>query len=239
MEPIASDLPVEHPVFARLDSSQFDEIAALLADDPALAPLRDVKGVSLLMRALYAGARDLAQTIMGRLKALDVFEAAAMGQIGALRRILAQDPAAKGARSADGFTALHFAGYFNREDAARALIAAGADPNAKAENAMAVAPLHSAIAARAAEILDLLLAVGADANARQEGGWTALMGAAKAGQTSLCRNLLKAGANPDLVADSGENAADLARAAGHDALADELDAALLVKTGGESGESAP
>ena len=80
--------------------------------------------------------------------------------------------------SADGFTALHFAAFFNRPDVAALLIARGADVDAVTRNPMRVRPLHSAATVRASAVVAALLAHGADPNAPQEQGATVLMSAA-------------------------------------------------------------
>src|SRR6476469_9628735 len=125
--------------FAAIDAGDAESVAAALATDPALAAARDADGVSATMHALYRGRRDLAETIAAALPALDVFEAAALGRLDRLETILAGEPALATARSADGFTALHYPAFFGVGEAAataQALIAAGAAVNARAENAL-------------------------------------------------------------------------------------------------------
>src|SRR6478735_2206230 len=80
--------------------------------------------------------------------ALDVFEATALGYIDRLRDRLMSDPGAVSATSADGFTALHYAGFFGKIEAARELIAAGASVDVYTTNDFANQPLHAAAAGR-------------------------------------------------------------------------------------------
>jgi ankyrin repeat protein len=136
--------------------------------------------------------------------------------------LLDGDPARARAWSGDGFTALHFAAFFGGAPAALLLLDAGADPDAAARNPMRVAPIHSAAAGRTA-VVPLLIERGADVNARQQGGWTALHEAAHRGDLELTEALLAAGADPRLANDEGITAAQLARDAGHAALADRLE----------------
>lgn len=127
---------------------------------------RNERELSPLMEAIYRGetpepAGDL-----------DVFEAAALGAVDRLERLLAEDPERVAARSADGFTPLHYAAFFGGPEAVRALAARGADLEAvstNAELAPGAHPLHSAIAARRLDTCAALVEAGADTSAVYEG----------------------------------------------------------------------
>jgi ankyrin repeat protein len=67
-----------------------------------------------------------------------------------------------------------------------------------------------------------LLDGGADPDAKQGGGYTALHEAAMNGRAQMAQVLLGAGADPTIRADDGRDASDLARDAGHTALAERL-----------------
>ena len=119
---------------------------------------------------------------------LDIFEAAALGLTYRITELLAADPTLASAWSDDGFTALHLAAFFGGPVAVKALLGAGADPNAVARNAMEVQPLHSATAAGGTgdvEAARLLLEAGADPAARQQGGFTPMDAAQHAGNTAM------------------------------------------------------
>ena len=178
--------------------------------------------VSEPMQALYAGQRDRAEELLAARGEPDVFEAAAFGRVERLRELLDADPGLADAFSPDGFTALHFAAFFGQPDSAKLLLERGSDPRAQARNPMAVEPLHSAAAADQTEISRMLLDAGADPNARQEGGFVPLHAAAANGTTELVRLLLDRGADPALGTDDGRTAAEIAREAGHETLADSL-----------------
>jgi ankyrin repeat protein len=187
-----------------------ERVRALVERDPELAAARGEDGLSAVMVALYhrqAGARD---ALLAADPPLDVFEAAALGRLDLLRDHLAADPAAVGARAADGFTPLHLAAFFGGADAVRLLLAAGADANAGDDNAIGVWPLNSAVAARDAAAVLALLVAGADPDARDRAGYTALHGAAHADDPEMARALLDHGADPSLVNETGEDAAALA-----------------------------
>jgi uncharacterized protein len=208
-------------IFAALDAGDAEAVAAALSADPALAAARDGDGVSATMHALYHGRADLAETIAAALPELDVFEAAALGRLTRLGALLASDPGLATARSADGFTALHYPAFFGVGDAAaatRELLAAGADVNARSANPFSVLPIHSATTGNHDDVVAVLIDAGADVNARQRHGWTPLHGAAQNGSLVSVDRLLAAGANPAARNDDGTSALELARTGGHGAI---------------------
>lgn len=211
---------------ALVDAVQQGDAAAvqrLVEADRRVADERDDNGISALMHALYRGHRKIAGRIADAKGWLDVFEAAALGDAGRLELALAERPEDLRARSADGFTALHFAAFFGHRIAANILLLAGADVNAEAGNVTRVRPLHSAVAGPNPMMAETLLAMGADVNAAQQGGYTALHSAAKHGNLPLVNLLLRAGADPNLRTDEGGRPSDLARNEGHSEVAELLD----------------
>src|SRR6202521_4220554 len=154
--------------FELLQAGDADALRRILQQDPAHSEARDSTGISLLMHSLYRGRRDLAELIATKKKALDIFEAAALGRPDRLKQCLRDDPSAINSRSKDGFTALHFACFFGQPDAAHLLIENGAAVDAVATNPTQVMPLHSAASSRNLEAARLLLERGAPVNARQQ-----------------------------------------------------------------------
>src|SRR5215218_8582358 len=75
----------------------------LLAADPQLAGQRDPSGVSLLMLACYYRQPGIANLLRSALTSLDVFEAAALGDVKQLQAAVDADPAQVRAWSPDGF----------------------------------------------------------------------------------------------------------------------------------------
>jgi ankyrin repeat protein len=86
----------------------------MLDADPSLASAKDASGISAVLLAHYYGKADVAAALLSRGPALDVFEAGA-------------DPNAK---SREGGTPLHSAGFTGDLETAELLLAYGADPNA-------------------------------------------------------------------------------------------------------------
>ena len=146
---------------------------------------------------------------------MDVFDAAALGHLDRLRHRLEEDPARVGAVAADGFTPLHLAAFFGKEEAARELLRVGASPHVVGTNDLANQPLHAAAAGRHIEVCRLLLAAGADVNASQHGGFTPLHQAADHGDVEMVELFLSAGADAGATLPDGRTPAALAEANGH------------------------
>lgn len=209
-----------HELFEAIRTGDKAYLAARLSEQPDLAHVRSAQGISPVLWAYYTGQTDLLPTLLTAQPRLDIHDLAALGDGTHLRALLASESAQASAYSSDGFTALHYAAFFSGDvDVATALLEAGVEVDAVARNAQKVTPLHSAVAGRHTAIIHLLLAHGANVNARQQGGETALMGAAQNGDEELVAYLLTQGADPNLMTDDGRNAADVALEAGHTALA--------------------
>ena len=205
--------------FELLQAGDVDGLRRILQQEPAAPDSRDSTGVSLLMHSLYRGRPDLVELIARRKKALDIFEATALGSLDRLKQCLRDDPSLINSRSKDGFTALHFACFFGQPEAARLLIESGATVDAVAANPTKVMPLHSAASARNLEAARLLLEHRAPVNARQQAGWVPIHAAAQNGDRPMVELLLKHGADPKLANDDGKTPAMVAREKGHAELA--------------------
>ena len=207
-------------IVRRGDKQAVDE--ALDADE-GLLRARDDAGLSPVLAAAYAGhsrlAKDLAERLAEVPDGLSIFDAAAVGNVAAVRQLLAGERASIDEGGSDGFTPLHLAAYFDRLEVARLLLERGADRNAVALNEMRVTPLHSAVSARHRDMVGLLLAHGASPNAVQHGGWTPLHAAARAGDEAVVDMLLLRGADPTRKSDDGRTAIDMADEGGHGAIA--------------------
>jgi len=205
-----------------VNAGDADRVRSILADDPSLVATRDEAGVSVLMLARYRFDRAVTDALLAADPELDVFEAAALGYVDRLRERLMDDPEAAAAFSPDGFTALHFAAFFGKPEAAKVLLEHGASVDVYTRNPFANQPLHAAAAGRHIEVCRVLLAAGADVNATQHGGFTPLHEAAQHGDVEMSELFLSAAAAPSLTTDAGETAADLAAAARHADLASRL-----------------
>jgi len=201
-------------LFAAIQAKDAARVRALLGSDPSIATARDDEDVSALLRARYTLSRDVVEAVRSRVQELDVFEAAAFGDVDRLAEVLAARPAVAGDRSGDGFTPLHLAAYFGKDDAVRLLLDHGADPGAVGTGWMTGTALHSAVSARHPNVVAALLDRGADPNARQAGGWTPLHGAAHNGDVETTELLLAHGADPAAADDEGRTVEDHANERG-------------------------
>jgi len=203
-------------IVASVHSGEIEKIKALLQANPSLASAKDERGVSALMHAYYRGRRDTAEVILNSRTELDIFEAAASGRADTVSEILERDRTQAKAWSADGFTALHFAAFFNQPMVARELVRRGAEVATVSMNPMEVTPLHSAAAAHATEIVRMLVESEAPVNAKQHGGWTALHAAADNGDLEMIKILLQNGADRLAQNDDGKTPAQIAQLKGRD-----------------------
>jgi len=198
-------------LIAAVEAGDLERVRELLAADPAHAA-EEKDGIPAVRLALYHRQPTIRDALLEADPPLDGLDRAALGDADGLRTALAVEDDLVTRRSADGFTALHYACFFGGPEVTKLLLDHGAEPNAPAENASHVRPLHSAAAARDAASAARLLAAGADPDAQQAGGFTALHAAAQHDDAELAGALLRAGADPAIRDDKGADAAALARA---------------------------
>jgi ankyrin repeat protein len=208
------------------------DVAAAVEADSALAAARDPQGVSALLWSIYAGQQLVRDFLLSQLAnqgaKLDIFEAAATGDVATLKAILTSNPSSAQSYSGDGWTALHLASAFGTPAAVAVLLEHGASVDAVSQNPQRNQPLHAAMSlSRNLETANLLLNHGAQPNAVQVGGFTPLFSATAANRKDLAELLLARGADAHHRNDLGKTAADFARERGHNDLATWLEAQPL------------
>jgi ankyrin repeat protein len=202
-------------------SSRNAQTALTLADaDPRLLGQRSAAGLSPLSLAAYMDQAELVAALRAR-REPDLFEALIVGDAEVVDRELAAGQDVN-QLAPDGFTMLGLAVFFRHGALALRLLDAGADVDARADNAQRVAALHAAVARGDAAMVVTLLARGATVDLPQQQGVTPLHAAAGAGRADLVKLLREAGANPALKDEAGRDAAEHARQHGHTALAEAL-----------------
>ena len=204
------------------------EIAAAAEADPSLMQTRDPQGVSMLLWSVYAGQPVVRDYLLAQLAThgvlLDIFEAAAVGDVLRIEDILAADPGAVHSFSGDGWTPLHLAAAFGTPHSVDVLLQHGAQVDTLSRNPQRNQPLHAALAlGRDAATVRLLLAHGADPNVTQVGGFTPLFSAATANRRDLAEMLIESGAHALHRNDLDKTSADFARERGHVELAEWLE----------------
>ena len=197
-----------------------ETVVRLLDQDPGLVNAQSERGETPVLLAVYHRRPALVDVLVSRGASLDVFEAAARGDAARVRECLDRVPERIGQRSGDGWTALHLAAHFDRDEAVALLLARGADANARSTNSMTNTALHAALAGTARlALVERLLARGADVNAVQGGGYTPLHEAAIKGNVDAVALLLRSGADVRAATDDGRSALALAQEHGHDDVA--------------------
>jgi uncharacterized protein len=191
-------------------------IHQILIEQPRLADTRDKDGVSAIFLALYRGNKQGAQEIASKKSSLDIYEAAALGNLDRLKNLLDKDKSLAGSYSPDGFTALALAAYMGQKETVHHLLEAGADPNAVAKNDTGFTALTGAVSQNYNEVAKLLVENGANVNYSYEGGFTPLIHAAHAGNFELVKLLLEKGADPNAKNGEGKTPKGYAREKGHD-----------------------
>lgn len=213
---------MEQQLFEAIKGGRIDEVRQLIAQHPPLKDARDASGASVILVAAYYMKPDVVSVLVELGAPIDIFEASVLGKADRIQEILRSNPARVSEHAADGFTPVALAAFFGQLAAAKALIAAGADVNAAAKNALKVQALHAAVAGRNLEIVRAVLDAGADPNAQQQSGFRPMHEAGTNANRELAELLLAHGADPSLPNDAGETAIDLARAKGHAEFADWL-----------------
>ncbi|XP_062551432.1 ankyrin repeat domain-containing protein 49 [Armigeres subalbatus] len=158
--------------------------------------------------------------------------AAGEDKLEVLEHALTKKASIVSAVDSDGYTPLHKACYNNNIEMAKLLLQYGANPNARTE--MGWTPLHSACKWNNAECVSLLLQHGANINAASDGDQTPLHIAATVSdsRSTLITLLMDERIKPDLLNNSGEKAADIAKKSGFTfPLFEMAQSALSVETG--------
>jgi ankyrin repeat protein len=212
-------------LFTAIRAGDGSAVERLLEQDPSVVESRDENGLSPILAALYHGRREIAAAILRRRPTLTVFEAAAAGELGRVRELVAREASLANATSPDGFSPLGLAAFFKHREVVRYLLDAGADPR-PASRDQRFTPLHSAVAtdvgAGDVNLVHMLLDGGADPNAQSLQGGTALHTAAFTGDLAIAALLLDHGADPSVKTNDGKTPGDVALERGHPAVADLL-----------------
>ena len=154
---------------------------------------------------------------------MNIFRAAATGNIGRIEELLDAEPTVAARRALvnhlgyfDHETALHLAARHGHEAVAIRLIAAGADVNL--QDRIGSTALHGATGYGQGAIVSILLEAGADVNQQDPCGWTALHFAASKDNEAVAIRLIAAGADVNLQDRMGYTALHRAAMNGHEAV---------------------
>src|SRR6266849_3424896 len=137
----------EETFIAAIRDGDLGKVKSMLAAKPGLIRSRR-HGASPILIARYHGKQEVVEYLRGSVPALDIFEAAALGDRERTERLIDGDGGLANAVAEDGFGPLGLACFFNHEPLVRLLLERDARVDAASSNDMRVMPLHSAAAAR-------------------------------------------------------------------------------------------
>lgn len=197
-------------------------VKMLLDADHSLASAKNDSGVSAVLMSMYNGRREICDLLLSRGAELELHDAAAVGKLDVVNRIVESDPARANAFSPDGFPVLALAAVFGHLDVVRYLAGRGAELNTSANNGTSYSALTGAVASGHTEIVRWLLQNGANPNHRYGAGYSPLLTAAANGHLEIVKLLLAHGADPHATTNDGKSAAALATERNQPAAADFL-----------------
>ncbi len=161
----------------------------------------DARGVTALMEASQAGAKEVVGALLGGGAAPDIFFAIASRDRQAVEEMLAADP---DCHRSEAVTPVILAAASGDRAIVEALLKAGADPNEAQHEWMRDSPLVTAVSHRHEHLVPLLLEHGADVNPPKAFKWNIpLTAAVRWGNYAGVEMLLAAGADPSIASDSG------------------------------------
>lgn len=201
---------MEESIIEVIKNGDNNRLSELLVSNPELANGKTEQGLSFLQLAAYYRNANAIALIREKKKNIDLYEAAAIGDLPIVQLHLNGNPTSVNSYSIDSFTPLGLACYFGHLDIVKFLVEHGADVNKASSNSFKVAPLHSATAISNFEITEYLLRNGADINVKQQSGVTPLHSAAHNGQYKIARLLIDYGADVKAKNDDNKTPYDMA-----------------------------
>ncbi len=201
---------------AAVKASDVGKMRAALQAEPKVATTPGKDGLTPLLVAIYHRRRDAVDLLVASGALRSAHEAAALGDLAAVKRLIAADPKVLARAGADGAFPLHLAAHFGHDRIVRELVRLGADVDARCGPFFSNMALHAAAAGRAPSCVRTLLELGATVDARDAGGHTPLHIAAATGDQAILRLLLDAGAGPHARNQAGKTPRDVAADRGVD-----------------------
>ena len=208
--------------FQAIQARDAAAVKRMLVAEPELATARNEKGQSALLLTVYSGNKELCDVLLARGVPLDLYEAAALGQLERVKQLIEKELSQARSYSPDGFPVIALAAVFGHLEVAEYLFGKGAEINAAATNGTGYNALTGAVASGHTAIVSWLLANGADPNYRYANGYSPLLTAAANGYLGIVSILLAGGADLHAQSNDGKTALSMAEERGHPAVAEFL-----------------
>lgn len=185
-------------------------VTNLISKHPEILDEKDENQTSGFLLLAYSGFKEAFGQAKLLKKDFSFHEAIVAGKKSIVESYLQDNKGLNNERSADGFSPLSLAAFFDQTELAILLLDNGAKPNLQAANPSKVNALHSAVAKENYELCALLIQHGVDVNVTQMQGVTALHSAAHRGNLKLVQLLVEAGADVNKRMDNGDTALSIA-----------------------------
>lgn len=135
-------------LFEAIRKRDSEAVQTLLESEPSLVNSRGTDGVSAVRLAMYHRQSEMVRAFIDHGADLDVYDAAATGELRPLRDLVIGEPALVNSYSTDGATPLGLAAFFGHRVIVEFLLDHGAGINMPATNpAFPFVPIHSAMSA--------------------------------------------------------------------------------------------
>ncbi len=105
------------------------QVNAMLETAPWLIDTHDATGASALLVAVYNGQPEIVEELLARDYELDIWEAAATGQVARAAKLVTANPELANAYAPDGFTPLGLAAFFGHLEVLALMLQSGAEVN--------------------------------------------------------------------------------------------------------------
>jgi ankyrin repeat protein len=209
-------------LFEAIRADNSAAVKELLASNPSLASSKNESGVSAVLLSVYSGRRAICDLLISQGAALELYDAAAVGNLARVKQFVENEPSRANSFSPDGFPVVALAAVFGHLDVVRYLTERGADINASATNGSGYTALTGAVASGHTEIVRWLLQNGANPNHRYGAGYSPLLTAAANGHLEIVKRLVSHQADPHATTNDGKSPLALAIERNHPAVAEYL-----------------
>lgn len=201
--------------FEAIRSGDLATVKSLVGTDASLASARNDSGVSGVLTAVYMGRGEIRDFLVASGAAMELAEAAAVGNLARVRELIEKDLARADSFSPDGFPVVALAAFLGHLEVVQYLVAQGADINAPATNGSGYNALTGAVTSGHAAVVQWLLQHGANANYRYSGGYSPLLTAAANGRLDIAKLLLAHGADPHATTNDGKSPLSITKERNH------------------------